>query len=167
MGINHENIVGSIDPSKYVTFNRAELMQALQHVANVDRILKRTELTDAVVIRRQDLFAGPALHGYAAAIGVAIRMGDPASMGHLREVANYFNEHPIELKVGELVRVYLSNMTEFDLINSFHLHGNMFNLYRSGTSTQQGHSRKRWSGGAAASHSSSAALPATGSKWRL
>jgi FtsP/CotA-like multicopper oxidase with cupredoxin domain len=50
-------------------------------------------------------------------------------------VANYFNEHPIELKVGELVRVYLSNMTEFDLINSFHLHGNMFNLYRSGTST--------------------------------
>jgi FtsP/CotA-like multicopper oxidase with cupredoxin domain len=50
-------------------------------------------------------------------------------------VANYFNEYPIELKVGELVRVYLSNMTEFDLLNSFHLHGNMFNLYRSGTST--------------------------------
>jgi FtsP/CotA-like multicopper oxidase with cupredoxin domain len=50
-------------------------------------------------------------------------------------IANYFNEYPIELKVGELVRVYLSNMTEFDLINSFHLHGNMFNLYRSGTST--------------------------------
>jgi FtsP/CotA-like multicopper oxidase with cupredoxin domain len=49
-------------------------------------------------------------------------------------VANYFNEHPIPVKVGELVRVYLVNMTEFDLINSFHLHGNVFNLYRTGTS---------------------------------
>jgi manganese oxidase len=49
-------------------------------------------------------------------------------------VANFFAEHPIELRVGELVRVYLVNMTEFDLINSFHLHGNVFNLYRTGTS---------------------------------
>jgi FtsP/CotA-like multicopper oxidase with cupredoxin domain len=49
-------------------------------------------------------------------------------------VANYFAEHPIELRVDELVRVYLVNMTEFDLINSFHLHGNVFNLYRTGTS---------------------------------
>ncbi len=49
-------------------------------------------------------------------------------------VANYFAEHPIELKVGEPVRVYLVNMTELDLLNSFHLHGNVFNLYRTGTS---------------------------------
>lgn len=52
-------------------------------------------------------------------------------------VANYYVENPINIRVGELVRVYLVNMTEFDLINSFHLHGNMFRLYRTGTSLSQ------------------------------
>ncbi|MBI3003350.1 MAG: multicopper oxidase domain-containing protein [candidate division NC10 bacterium] len=49
-------------------------------------------------------------------------------------VANYYAERPIPLKVGEPVRIYLVNVTEFDLINSFHLHANMFRLYRTGTS---------------------------------
>ncbi len=39
---------------------------------------------------------------------------------------------PIEVKVGELVRIYLSNLTEFDLINSFHLHANIFKYYEVG-----------------------------------
>ena len=51
-------------------------------------------------------------------------------------VANYYAEHPIELKVGEKVRVYLSNMTEFDLVNNFHLHANMFEYYPNGTSLE-------------------------------
>ena len=45
-------------------------------------------------------------------------------------VANYYAEHPIALKVGEKVRIYLSNMTEFDLVNNFHLHANMFDTIR-------------------------------------
>ena len=49
-------------------------------------------------------------------------------------VANYFVEHPIQANVGELLRVYVVNMTEFDPVNSFHLHGNMFKLFRTGTS---------------------------------
>jgi FtsP/CotA-like multicopper oxidase with cupredoxin domain len=52
-------------------------------------------------------------------------------------VANYYAENPINIKIGELVRIYLVNMTEFDLINSFHLHGNMFRLYRTGTNLTQ------------------------------
>ena len=48
-------------------------------------------------------------------------------------VANYYAEHPIDLEVGEKVRIYLSNMTEFDLVNNFHLHANMFDWYPSGT----------------------------------
>ena len=48
-------------------------------------------------------------------------------------ITNYYLEHPITIRVGELVRIYLTNMTEFDFINSFHLHGNMFKLYRTGT----------------------------------
>jgi FtsP/CotA-like multicopper oxidase with cupredoxin domain len=38
---------------------------------------------------------------------------------------------------GELVRVYLVNLTEFDLINSFHLHGNFFKLFRTGSNLTQ------------------------------
>jgi FtsP/CotA-like multicopper oxidase with cupredoxin domain len=49
-------------------------------------------------------------------------------------IANYFADHPIPIQVGELVRIYLTNLTEFDLVNSFHLHGNVFRLYRTGTS---------------------------------
>ncbi|MBI2940682.1 MAG: multicopper oxidase domain-containing protein [Chloroflexi bacterium] len=49
-------------------------------------------------------------------------------------VANYFVDNPIELNAGELLRVYLVNLTEFDLINSLHLHGNVFKLFRTGTS---------------------------------
>jgi FtsP/CotA-like multicopper oxidase with cupredoxin domain len=52
-------------------------------------------------------------------------------------IANYFADHPIPLGVGEPVRIYLVNLLEFDLINSFHLHGNVFKLYRTGTSLTQ------------------------------
>jgi len=51
-------------------------------------------------------------------------------------VAHHFVKHPIQIKVGELVRVYLANFTEFDLINSFHLHATMFQLYRTGTNLE-------------------------------
>ncbi|HSB68541.1 MAG TPA: multicopper oxidase domain-containing protein [Candidatus Methylomirabilis sp.] len=49
-------------------------------------------------------------------------------------IANYYADHPIPLQVGEPVRIYVVNLLEFDLINSFHLHGNVFKLYRTGTS---------------------------------
>jgi FtsP/CotA-like multicopper oxidase with cupredoxin domain len=52
-------------------------------------------------------------------------------------IANYYAQYPIPLKVGELVRVYLINITEFDLINSMHIHANIFKLYRTGTSLDQ------------------------------
>lgn len=44
-----------------------------------------------------------------------------------------YRDQPIEIPRGELVRIYLSNMTEIDLINSFHTHGTFFKLFRSGT----------------------------------
>ncbi len=46
----------------------------------------------------------------------------------------YYAKYPIIVKQSEMVRVYLCNLTEFDLVNSFHLHGDMFRLYRTGTS---------------------------------
>ena len=39
---------------------------------------------------------------------------------------------PIRVEVGKLVRIYLVNVTEFDLINSLHLHGMFFDVFRTG-----------------------------------
>jgi FtsP/CotA-like multicopper oxidase with cupredoxin domain len=52
-------------------------------------------------------------------------------------VAFHYQKHPIPLRQGELARVYLVNVTEFDLLNSFHLHGNLFRSYRTGTDLQR------------------------------
>jgi FtsP/CotA-like multicopper oxidase with cupredoxin domain len=52
-------------------------------------------------------------------------------------VGFHYQSHPIALRVGELNRIYLSNLTEFDLINSFHLHGNFFRFYRTGTDLER------------------------------
>ena len=46
----------------------------------------------------------------------------------------HYQMHPIPIKVGEKVRIYLVNILEFDLINSFHLHANFFHYYPTGTS---------------------------------
>jgi FtsP/CotA-like multicopper oxidase with cupredoxin domain len=46
---------------------------------------------------------------------------------------DYVN-HPVELVAGEEYRIYLVNMLEFDLVNSIHVHGTMFEYYPSGTS---------------------------------
>ncbi len=40
--------------------------------------------------------------------------------------AFWYVNHPINIKVGQLYRVYLTDMTMGDPINSFHLHGNFY-----------------------------------------
>jgi FtsP/CotA-like multicopper oxidase with cupredoxin domain len=46
----------------------------------------------------------------------------------------HYDRHPIKIKVGALVRIFLVNMLEFDLLNSFHLHANFFYWHPTGTS---------------------------------
>jgi FtsP/CotA-like multicopper oxidase with cupredoxin domain len=48
-------------------------------------------------------------------------------------VANTYMKRPIVLDRARPVRIYLVNVTEFDPINSFHLHGNFFDYYDHGT----------------------------------
>lgn len=48
-------------------------------------------------------------------------------------VAHYYLRHPIKVKAGELVRCYVVNVTEFDLVNSFHTHATFFDEFRTGT----------------------------------
>lgn len=46
----------------------------------------------------------------------------------------HYDRHPIVIKTGELVRIFLVNILEFDPVNSFHLHANLFHYYPTGTS---------------------------------
>ena len=48
-------------------------------------------------------------------------------------VAHHHMMEPIQVKVGDLVRMYLVNLTEFDPVNSLHLHGMFFDVNRTGT----------------------------------
>jgi FtsP/CotA-like multicopper oxidase with cupredoxin domain len=46
----------------------------------------------------------------------------------------YYARYPIRVRRSQTVRIYLANLTEFDLINSFHLHGDFFRYYPTGSS---------------------------------
>jgi FtsP/CotA-like multicopper oxidase with cupredoxin domain len=48
-------------------------------------------------------------------------------------VAFDYVHRPVRVKRGELVRIYLVNLLEFDLLNSFHVHANFFDYYPTGT----------------------------------
>ena len=50
--------------------------------------------------------------------------------------AFYYARYPIRVRRDQTVRIYLANLTEFDLINSFHLHGEFFRYYPTGTTDQ-------------------------------
>jgi FtsP/CotA-like multicopper oxidase with cupredoxin domain len=52
-------------------------------------------------------------------------------------IAFYYYQHPINMTVNTLYRVYLVNMLDFDLLNTFHLHGSLFKWYPSGTNTTE------------------------------
>lgn len=51
-------------------------------------------------------------------------------------VGHEYARRPIPIQVGELVRIYLINITEFDPINSFHLHAEFFDYYDHGTTLE-------------------------------
>jgi FtsP/CotA-like multicopper oxidase with cupredoxin domain len=51
----------------------------------------------------------------------------------VNSVAHHYMYEPIRVEKGALVRIYVANLTEFDLINSVHLHGMFFDVFRTGT----------------------------------
>ncbi len=48
----------------------------------------------------------------------------------------YYLYNPIEIDLHRLIRLYVINILEFDPINNFHLHGNMFDYYPVGTQSK-------------------------------
>lgn len=51
----------------------------------------------------------------------------------VNSVAFHHMQNPIRVNVGQLVRIFLVNVTEFDPVNSFHLHAMFFDVFRTGT----------------------------------
>lgn len=54
----------------------------------------------------------------------------------VNSIANVYMNNPIKIRRDQLQRLYLVNITEFDPINSFHLHANFFDYYDHGTTLQ-------------------------------
>jgi FtsP/CotA-like multicopper oxidase with cupredoxin domain len=54
----------------------------------------------------------------------------------INTVGFHYLREPVRVRRGELVRIYLVNVLEFDQINSFHVHANFFHYYPTGTSLE-------------------------------
>jgi FtsP/CotA-like multicopper oxidase with cupredoxin domain len=66
--------------------------------------------------------------------GIDVDFDDTNDFYAVNTIPFHYQKHPIPIKVGEKVRVFLVNLLEFDPINSFHLHANFFHYYPTGTS---------------------------------
>jgi FtsP/CotA-like multicopper oxidase with cupredoxin domain len=77
----------------------------------------------------------PVDHEYVMVMnGFDVDFDDVNDFYAVNTIPFHFQQHPIQIKVGETVRIYLVNILEFDQLNSFHLHANFFNYYPTGTS---------------------------------
>jgi FtsP/CotA-like multicopper oxidase with cupredoxin domain len=54
----------------------------------------------------------------------------------INTVAFHYLYRPVQVRRGDLVRIYLLNMVELDPINSFHIHANFFHRFPTGTSLE-------------------------------
>lgn len=85
---------------KYVVFRRADYKESTVQGQNGNLIGDPEPLADAVVIRTQDAFSGPALHIYALNITNALKMVSPYTSddikANLRRIADYFHSRAVE-----------------------------------------------------------------------
>lgn len=84
---------------KYVVFKREDF-ERLMDEDRPHMYAAALEVEDAVVIRRQDLFAGPALHSYAHSIALAARIVQTGNASRdeekrLQQIADYFHEQAL------------------------------------------------------------------------
>nr|WP_236783004.1 multicopper oxidase domain-containing protein [Arthrobacter sp. QXT-31] len=59
--------------------------------------------------------------------------GDDNEFYSVNGLPFHFMDYPVQVKQNELVRIHLINVLEYDPINSFHIHGNFFHYYPTGT----------------------------------
>lgn len=93
-----------IDRLKYIVFKRADFEKLVRNGESGStadyrmRPFEQLELEGPTVIRPEDIFAAPALYGYAASISVALNLLPPnhPDRKHLQELADYFHEQANE-----------------------------------------------------------------------
>ena len=68
------------------------------------------------------------MHGYNTTFD-----GEGNQLYAVNGIPFHYMHEPVQVKRNELVRIYLVNILEYDPINSFHLHGNFFDYYPTGT----------------------------------
>jgi FtsP/CotA-like multicopper oxidase with cupredoxin domain len=56
----------------------------------------------------------------------------------LNSIPFHYQKHAVPIQVNNTVRLFLLNMVEFDAVNSFHMHGNFFSYYPTGTAYPDG-----------------------------
>lgn len=87
--------------SKYLVFKGEDAELVNQALKNTFNIGAPEPVEDAVVIRRQDVFAAPAFYTYANSIDVALRVlrflfplqsEETVEMATLQETADYFHQ---------------------------------------------------------------------------
>ncbi|WP_238703525.1 MULTISPECIES: multicopper oxidase domain-containing protein [unclassified Arthrobacter] len=59
--------------------------------------------------------------------------GDDNEFYSVNGLPFHFMDFPVQVKQNALVRIHLINVLEYDPINSFHVHGNFFHYYPTGT----------------------------------
>lgn len=87
---------------KYIVFKRDEFNKCMNALmlevdSSIPQDITKRQLHDAVVIRKHDVFAGPALHTYAAGITLAASMiEDEHTRRRLNKIAHYFHESAVD-----------------------------------------------------------------------
>ncbi|MFE3442776.1 multicopper oxidase domain-containing protein [Nocardia sp. NPDC059180] len=71
------------------------------------------------------------MHGYNTTFD-----GEGNQLYAVNGIPFHYMHEPVRVKRNELVRIYLVNVLEYDPINSFHIHGNFFDYYPTGTRLQ-------------------------------
>lgn len=74
----------------------------------------------------------PFAHEVALLLSGFAVSGVPNAVTAWNGVAGYYGRYPIKVPVGEPVRAYVVNMTEYEPVGSFHLHARTFDVYPSG-----------------------------------
>lgn len=80
---------GDTKDEKYLVF-KTEDFQRLASSGLVPEEIVAYRVPDAIVIRRQDYFASPALAGYAASIAIAAKLAPEEDRKRLLGIADYF-----------------------------------------------------------------------------
>lgn len=94
-----------LSDEKYVVFKRAEFENWVKNLAAgepADKLVAASALGDAVVIRKQDVFAAPGLYAYANVIQTGLDLffmagiHDPEMADRLEVIRDYFADQALD-----------------------------------------------------------------------